>query len=282
MNYTQILKEITEYIEDSIEKPLTLDEISEKFYISKFHLHRIFKFYTRSTLGQYVAKRRFQFIGDEILEKRELEVWKIALKYSYTQPQSMNRVFKKYYNCTPLQYRDNNERIIIQKKLNILDKETVSLKGKPIMDMTIEYFDEEKLYGYQYTINLEEYSYDEEKIFSFTKDKYLSFKEILGVETVFYISIKQNSTIRSFGVFTDVKLDFEESFVIPAGLFAVLNYNRENLYDSLDIVQGDIQSIFEKESITHKTEKFRIIQKISKENLLNNLIYIPLEVDEKG
>jgi AraC family transcriptional regulator len=280
MNYTKILKEVTDYIEDSIEEPLTLDEIANKFYISKFHLHRIFKFYTRSTLGQYVTKRRFQFIGDEILEEKDLEIWKIALKYSYTQPQSMNRVFKKYYNCTPMQYRSLSRRVIIQEKLSILDKETISLKGKPIIDVSIDFFEKQKLYGSIYTVDYKDFSFDQDKIFEFIKNKYLEFQNKTEIETVYYISIKSDSTSKKIGIFTDKKLSFKESFVIPAGLFATLHYTGEKLYNSLDIVTTDIQSIFVKGNILPKTDLFEVIQKNYKKDILNNLIYVPIKVKE--
>ncbi len=279
MNYTQILKEITDYIEVSIKEPLTLDEISNKFYISKFHLHRIFKFYTGRTLGQYITKRRFQFIGDEILEKKDLEVWKIALKYSYTQPQSMNRVFKKYYNCTPLQYRTTNKKVIIQEKLNILDKETISLKGKPIMDISIDFFEKQKLYGSIYNVDFKDFSFDQEKIFEYIKNKYLEFQKNSEVEIIYYISIFSDSTRKEFGIFTDKKLSFKESFEVPAGLFATLHYTGEKLYNSLNIISTDIQSIYNKGNILPKTDLFEGIQKFSKKDILNNLIYIPIEAN---
>ena len=66
MNYTPILKEIIDYVENNIDRPITLDEIAANFFISKFHFHRIFKVYTGISFGQYMAKRRLQYIGDDI------------------------------------------------------------------------------------------------------------------------------------------------------------------------------------------------------------------------
>ena len=37
MNYTPILREIIDYVENNIYRPITLDEISANFFISKFH-----------------------------------------------------------------------------------------------------------------------------------------------------------------------------------------------------------------------------------------------------
>ncbi len=52
------IKEIIQYINNNIASPLTLDEIAEKFYISKYHLCRIFKESTGFTVGNYIINKR--------------------------------------------------------------------------------------------------------------------------------------------------------------------------------------------------------------------------------
>lgn len=62
------------FINENVEKDLTLDFLSEKFFISKYHMIRSFKSYTNTTIGQYITSKRITraklYIkqGDNILE----------------------------------------------------------------------------------------------------------------------------------------------------------------------------------------------------------------------
>ena len=52
------IQEIIQYINDHIGQPLTLDEIAGEFFISKYHLCRIFKESTGFTVGNYIINKR--------------------------------------------------------------------------------------------------------------------------------------------------------------------------------------------------------------------------------
>jgi AraC-like DNA-binding protein len=278
MNYTPILKEIIDYVENNIYRPITLDEIAANFFISKFHFHRIFKVYTGISFGQYISKRRLQYIGDDILNERTTEIWKIALKYSYTQPQTLNRSFKKYYNITPTQYRKENTRALIQERLIILEKETISLNGKIRIDLSLEYFKKTKVYGLTYSIDLTKTPLTEEEIVAFTKVKSQDFVAIPQLKKIYYISIKKTKDIYTFGFFTDKKLDFSENFTIPSGLYALLHYSGDRLYNSLGVVINDIQSIFDKEHLAPNTDTLEVVQQFFIDNPAHYSIMIPVEV----
>lgn len=280
MNYTPVLKKVINYIEENICRPITLDDIATNFFISKFHFHRIFKIYTGISFGQYVSRRRFQCIGDNILENHKSEIWKIALKYSYTQPQSLNRAFKKIYNSTPTQYRKSSLRLIIQEKLVILDKETISLNGKMMIDLSLDYFEKTKLYGVTYSIDLTKTPLTEDEIVILTKLKSQDFIKIPQLKKMYYASIKKNKEIYTFGFFTDKKFDFKEKFTISSGLYAVLHYSGDRLYNSLDIVTNDIQSIFKKKNLTSNIDNFEVAQQLFIDNPTHYSIIIPVETNK--
>ena len=280
MNYAPIVKKIIDYIEINIYHSITLNDITTNFFISKFHFHRIFKVYAGISFGQYITKRRLQYIGDDILKDKNIEIWKIALNYSYTQPQILNRIFKKHYNFTPTQYRKNNIRSIIQNKLVILEKETISLNGKIMIDLSLELFKKTKVYGITYSIDLKKIPLDEEEIIAFTKERSKIFIKTPNLKKIFYISIKKNKDIYIFGFFTDKKLNFEETFIIPNGLYALLHYSGNRLYNSLDIVLKDIESVLGKEHITPKTNTLEIIQQFSVNTPTNYSIHIPIIVNK--
>jgi len=279
MNYTPLLKEIIDYIEINIDRPITLDEISTNFFISKFHFHRIFKVYTGISFGQYTNKRRLQYIGDDILNYKTTEIWKIALKYSYTHPQILNRIFKKHYNTTPTNYRKDMIRKIVQDKLIILEKETISLNGKITIDLSLDFLKKTKVYGITYSIDLTKTPLIENEVIEFIKKKSQDFIATPKLTKFYYISIKRTKKNHTFGFFTDNKFEFDECFTIPSGLYALLQYSGDRLYNSLDIVFNDIKSIFVKEHLIPHVDNFELVQQFFDDPTHYSII-IPVEVNE--
>lgn len=53
-----MIPRIIEYINTNLTKPMTLDDISNEFFISKYHLIRKFKQYTNATVYDYIIAKR--------------------------------------------------------------------------------------------------------------------------------------------------------------------------------------------------------------------------------
>lgn len=278
MNYAPILIEIVDYVENNIHRVITLDEISSTFFVSKFHFHRIFKFYTGMTFTQYITKRRLQYIGNDILTLPSKEIWKIALDYSYTQPQTLNRIFKKHYNVTPTQYRKDNTKKIIQVKLVILKKDTISINGKMMANFSLDFWTKKTVYGEIYTIDLTEKNYTEEEIIAFKSEKSLNFPVSSEYDTIYAIFIEESKERSVFGVFTESKDNHKDSFVIPASLHAVLFYYGDQVNTYVGVIQNDIESIIIKKHINKKIDNFYAMRIYSRANKENYSIVVPVEM----
>ena len=57
-----MVKKIIDYINDNLSEIASLDEISEKFFISKCHLCRIFKSRTGITVNRYITNKRIMLV----------------------------------------------------------------------------------------------------------------------------------------------------------------------------------------------------------------------------
>ena len=84
---------------------VTLDDLSEKFYLSKPYLSKYIKEKTGITFGDNVKKIRMKK-AKSLLKSSNMTVEKIALSVGYQNVEHFNRVFKKTYNMTPVQYRN--------------------------------------------------------------------------------------------------------------------------------------------------------------------------------
>ena len=98
------LLEITNYIYANY-KDVTLDDLAEKFYLSKPYLSKYIKEKSGMTFGDILKKIRMKK-ARAMLKGSTATVESIAESVGYQNVEHFNRVFKKMYNITPVQYRN--------------------------------------------------------------------------------------------------------------------------------------------------------------------------------
>jgi AraC family transcriptional regulator len=120
LNTRVVLEKCLNYIENNIKSKITLDEISKYSGISKFHMHRMFKSLTGSSIMDYVLSRKLTESLEELLNK-DMRIIDIALEYSFGYEQSYIRAFKKKFGCTPIKAKRPLTSFKIKEKINIDD-----------------------------------------------------------------------------------------------------------------------------------------------------------------
>lgn len=98
------LLEITNYIYANY-KDVTLDDLAEKFFLSKPYLSKYIKEKSGMTFGDILKKVRMKK-ARAMLKSSSATVESIAESVGYQNVEHFNRVFKKMYNITPVQYRN--------------------------------------------------------------------------------------------------------------------------------------------------------------------------------
>ena len=98
------LLEITNYIYANY-KDVTLDSLSEKFFLSKPYLSKYIREKSGMTFGDILKKIRMKK-ARAMLKSSSATVESIAESVGYQNVEHFNRVFKKMYNMTPVQYRN--------------------------------------------------------------------------------------------------------------------------------------------------------------------------------
>lgn len=98
------LLEITNYIYANY-KEVTLDDLSEKFYLSKPYLSKYIKEKSGMTFGDILKKVRMKK-ARALLRSSNATVESIAESVGYQNVEHFNRIFKKMYNITPVQFRN--------------------------------------------------------------------------------------------------------------------------------------------------------------------------------
>ena len=84
---------------------VTLDDLAEKFYLSKPYLSKYIREKSGMTFGDLVKKIRMKK-ARALLKSSNMTVENIALSVGYQNVEHFNRLFKKAYNMTPVQFRN--------------------------------------------------------------------------------------------------------------------------------------------------------------------------------
>ena len=95
--------EIISYIKNDY-KNVTLDELSETFHLSKPYLSKYIKEKAGMTFQEAVRKERMKK-ARTLLRETGYTVETVAAEVGYENVEHFNRLFKKSYGMTPMQYR---------------------------------------------------------------------------------------------------------------------------------------------------------------------------------
>ncbi len=96
--------EIADYLAAHSNQKLSLDEIAERFYISKYHLCRTFKEAMGFTLVEYINTSRVMR-ARELLLTTNSSITEIAEETGFESSTHFGKVFKQYMGTPPLSYR---------------------------------------------------------------------------------------------------------------------------------------------------------------------------------
>lgn len=89
---------------NDLESHITIDELADKYGISKTSLKNSFK----EVYGKPIFKWRKEYRLDyacKLIEKDELTISEISKKVGYSSPSKFTQAFKDYVGCTPSQYK---------------------------------------------------------------------------------------------------------------------------------------------------------------------------------
>lgn len=103
-NNDYILKAIR-YTDENINKPISLSDISEELGLSKEYFAYLFKKETGKTVTDYIAERKMQ-IAEEMLRYDSTPLKNIAEYLGYDNYGYFSRLFKKYYDISPVKFRE--------------------------------------------------------------------------------------------------------------------------------------------------------------------------------
>lgn len=98
----RVVDQVVEYINEHYNEPLTLDDLSERFFISKYHLLRKFDRQVGTTVHRYILQKRL-LIAKQLLGSG-LAPSEVCQHCGFGDYANFYRAFRAEYRITPRQY----------------------------------------------------------------------------------------------------------------------------------------------------------------------------------
>lgn len=98
------IQRVKEYIDKNYVQKISLDDLSEKFFINKYYLLRLFKEQYGFTINDYIIRLRITK-SKQLLRFSAMTVEQVAYECGINSPNYFARLFKKIEQMSPAEYR---------------------------------------------------------------------------------------------------------------------------------------------------------------------------------
>lgn len=103
-----LIDDIIKYINNNLEDDISLDDLSNRFYISKYHLSREFKKHSGTTIYKFIIQKKLILAKEYILSGMPIK--NIYAQAGFGNYSNFFRSFKNEYGVTPKQFYDMMQR----------------------------------------------------------------------------------------------------------------------------------------------------------------------------
>ncbi len=101
------IKDAILYIQQHYTEPITLDNIADSIHVSKSECCRCFKRAVNITPFEYLMRYRILQAAEKILQndRETTSISELATSVGFNNTSYFNKLFKKYFDCTPTEFR---------------------------------------------------------------------------------------------------------------------------------------------------------------------------------
>lgn len=108
-NYIRLINKTEDYIEDNLDRQVTLKDAASNVNFSEYHFHRLFSKYSKETLNQFILRIKMERSAIYLVINSKIRITEIAFKYGYNSSSSYNKAFKKHFGMSPTAFRKEQE-----------------------------------------------------------------------------------------------------------------------------------------------------------------------------
>ena len=95
----QRVADMLRYIDDHLSEELSIDDLAERFYLSKFHMMRLFRSGTGASINAYITQRRLMQAREWIAQG--VPATESCFRAGFGSYSAFTRAYGKFYGTTP-------------------------------------------------------------------------------------------------------------------------------------------------------------------------------------
>ena len=104
MEWLTCVRTVIDYMEDNLERNISVQDVADQVYLSPFFLQKGFSIMTGYGISEYLRNRRLYEAALRLRNSDE-KVIDIALTYGYETTESFAKAFSRFHGATPSQVR---------------------------------------------------------------------------------------------------------------------------------------------------------------------------------
>lgn len=117
MNWAQRMNLAIEYIESNLNQPLSIDDVAQQAFCSKYHFHRMFFASFNTTCAEYIRRRKLTLAAVKLLSSN-VSILNVALEYGYASPNAFTRAFRNIHGINPSKARSDRIAVSAYKRVS--------------------------------------------------------------------------------------------------------------------------------------------------------------------
>ncbi|MDV4149841.1 helix-turn-helix domain-containing protein [Clostridium sp. AL.422] len=177
---------ISKYIFNNYDSNITLQEIAKKEFLSPHYLSHEIKYATGNSFTDLVNQTRVEESVKLLLDS-DLSISDISDEVGFSHVRYLNKNFKNYYGCTPLQYRKKNK--LTEEEFEQIKKVEI-LKIEDALEYLSSELDDYERFNYENKLWKIHVNMDESQG-ELNKD----FREIINLDDAFDLLLEDNKDI---------------------------------------------------------------------------------------
>ena len=107
-NHLALVCALSKWIEEHLGRVIHLEELAAYSGYSLWHMQKIFKEVTGTSLGKYIRQRRLAG-AIHLLRTSDRSIFDIALDFGFGSQSHFTYMFRKEYGITPFDFRQNQD-----------------------------------------------------------------------------------------------------------------------------------------------------------------------------